>query len=148
MFASLRKALLKDLSREHFVILFARGEIASNGREVHVVEDIWQTGIKDLDNASLCQVRPKKEFIAMALQRVQNDLRLNAIIDAHTHPFAACAAFSCIDDADECQFSHWLSDIDPEIGYGSIVLSQKAWAARIWHEGMAMDALVKNADLA
>lgn len=143
-FTHLRNRLLQDLSREHFAILLARLETAPDGRKIFVVLDSLIARDEDLVTSSLCQVRPKKEFIGQILMRVRNDLAANAIIDVHTHPFSSTAHFSGVDDSDERAFSHWLHDFDEDVSYGSLLLSRDAWEARIWQNGKCRDATVKT----
>ena len=147
MLAKLRGALLADLSREHFAILLASREIAPNGRKVFVVREAMLASDADLLSSSLAQVRPSKEFIAHALSKARTDLRVNAIIDVHTHPFSQQAFFSGVDDADERRFSQWLNGFDPKMGYASLLFSAKAWEARIWEQGTPMPLTLKTQTL-
>lgn len=143
----LRGMLLEDTSREHFAMLLARREAAPDGREVFVVQDAMLADEDDLICSSLAQVRPSKDFVARVLAMAQQDMLVNAIIDVHTHPFAADAWFSSVDDADEQQFSQWLQEtLGPQMGYASIVFSQQAYQARVWHGADCVDADVKPAN--
>lgn len=144
MFPALRSAFLQDTSREQFGIILGRMEKAPDGRIIMVAQDVMIAGDCDLISSGLCQVRPAKEFIARALSAAQRDLKVNAIIDVHTHPFCKSAHFSGVDDADELEFGKWLHSILPDLGYASLLLSLEAWEARVWDNGRLRPALVKT----
>lgn len=146
--AALRHALLCDTSREHFAMLSARRELAPDGREIFVVLETFMAEEKDILASGPCHVRPSKEFVARVLSATRRDLRANAILDVHTHPFCDDAYFSGIDDADERQFSLWLREqFGPSLAYGSIVFARGAYEARIWDGTTAHSARLRTQTL-
>lgn len=148
MLKDLRKSMLADKSRESFAMLTARKETAPDGRIVLVCQDMYVAAEKDLREASLAKVRPKKDFVGKILASVQNDLQADTVIDVHTHPFSHNAVFSGVDDYDERRFSIWLQENLSGINYASLLLSQNAWEARIWENGRFIPACLKPQTMA
>ncbi len=146
--AGLRHAMLLDTSREHFAMLTARRELAPDGRELFVILEAFMAEEQDILASGLCHVRPSKEFVARVLSAARQDLRANAILDVHTHPFCDDAHFSSIDDADERRFSLWLREqLGPSPAYGSIVFSRSAYEARIWNGATVLSARLRTQTL-
>ena len=132
MLSRLRSGLLRDLSREQFALLLARRE-PCGGAALCCVMDMRIFGAADLEGQGVASLHIRKDRVLDVLQEVQRRVDVDMILDVHTHPFSETAAiFSSIDDRDELEFSAYLAEEFPDIGYGSIVLSQREYDARIW----------------
>ena len=132
MLNHLRSSLLQDLSREQFALLLARRE-PDGGAALCCVTDMRLFGAADLEGQGVASLRIRKDRVLDVLMEVQRRVDADMILDVHTHPFSETAAiFSSIDDQDEREFSEYLAEEFPDIGYGSIVLSQREYDARIW----------------
>jgi len=132
MLSRLRSSLLRDLSREQFALLLARRE-PCGGATLCCVTDMRLFGAADLEGQGAASLHIRKDRILDVLKEVQRRVDVDMILDVHTHPFSETAAiFSSIDDRDERDFSAYLAEAFPDVGYGSIVLSQREYDARIW----------------
>jgi len=59
---------------------------------------------------------------------------VDSVVDVHTHPFCSThVGFSGVDDGDEIEFARFLDQTFESLHYGSIVLSQTEYSARIWN---------------
>lgn len=132
MFPELRNSLIADLERETFALLLGKRTIVDDMCVIKVVE-VVHPAVDDYDGQSLMSLRLKREFVYRQLVRMQQQGDVDTLIDVHTHPFCLDgAAFSGVDDRDECGFVRWLNDTLDDVGYASIVLSQSDYAARVW----------------
>ena len=132
MLNHLRSSLLQDLSREQFALLLARRE-PDGGAALCCVTDMRLFGAADLEGQGAASLHIRKDRVLDVLMEVQGRVDADMILDVHTHPFSeTTATFSSIDDRDEREFSAYLAEEFPDIGYGSIVLSQREYDARIW----------------
>ena len=128
----LRKNLLEDLSNESFAFLFGKRECIKKF-EVITIKEIIYTPKTKYDRRSQAFLKLKRDFVYQLLIDMQNRADVDTIIDVHTHPFCKNnVGFSPVDDRDEYTFYSFLSDTFNDVHYGSIVLSQKEYAARIW----------------
>jgi len=133
--SSLREKLLKDLSHEHFAVLLAKTEKGNIVTICNVIDTRFFEK-KDILEQSVASVRIRKEGIYESLTEIENRVDVDTIIDVHTHPFAGKSAFfSGIDDRDEAAFVRYLAEEFPGIHYGSVVLSQTEYSARMWENG-------------
>jgi molybdopterin/thiamine biosynthesis adenylyltransferase len=129
--SSLRKTLLKDSSREAFAILLAKRERVGDLEVFTVIETLFPKK-SDYENQNLTFLRIGEQFIMNALREVQERFDVDSIIDVHTHPFSKNrVSFSGVDDSDEKRFHKFL-DENFDFHYGSIVLSQNEYSARVW----------------
>lgn len=130
--SELRDNLLEDLSNECFAFLLGKRECIKE-IEIITIKNVIYTPKTKYARRSLSFLQLKKEFVYQLLVDIQNRFDVDAIIDVHTHP--SCenqVGFSPIDDSDEYNFSLFLFDTFNNIYYGSIVLSQNEYSARIW----------------
>lgn len=131
-FRNLRERLLDDLSIEHFGVLLGKKETI-NGHDIINIYDIRIPSQADYENQSHAFLRLKKEFVYETLAELTNRYDVDSIVDVHTHPFShSTVSFSGIDDRDERDFFHFLNETFDGLHYGSIVLSQREYSARLW----------------
>lgn len=129
---SLRKNLLKDLSKEYHAILLGK-TVSIGGSSILNVYDARLLRSSDYENQSPAFLRLKKDFVHKTLVELTHRLDVDTMIDVHTHPFSESSAnFSGIDDNDEKVFSTFLFERFNGIHYASIVLSQTQYSSRIW----------------
>jgi molybdopterin-synthase adenylyltransferase len=134
-FADLRSRLLADLSREAFAVLLGKREQAGDLEVITVREQVFPTAA-DLSHSSIASVGVTKDFVYEVLTGMTSRFDVDCIIDVHTHPFSqSYVNFSGIDDEDERKFCKFLNSKFDGISYGSIVLSQSRYAARMWRAG-------------
>lgn len=132
LLCGLRERLLEDLSREQFAVLLGKREHCGD-TALCCVREMRLFGAADLEGQGAASLHIRKDRVLDVLKEVQRRVDVDMILDVHTHPFSETAAiFSSIDDRDEREFSAYLAEAFPDIGYGSIVLSQKEYDARIW----------------
>ncbi|MCB0627380.1 MAG: ThiF family adenylyltransferase [Saprospiraceae bacterium] len=132
MFPEVRKLLLADREREAFALLLGRRTVVDGLCVIKVVE-VVHPAPEDYEGRSLVSIRLKREFVYRQLVRMQQEGDVDTLIDVHTHPFCPDgASFSGVDDRDERNFVRWLDDTLEEVCYGSIVLSQSDYSARVW----------------
>ena len=132
--SELRNSLLNDLSNESFAFLFGKRECIKKFEFINIKEIMYTPKTK-YDRRSLAFLQLKRDFVYKLLVDMQNRPDVDTIIDVHTHPFCKNhVGFSPVDDEDEYTFSSFLSDTFNDVYYGSIVLSQKEYAARMWKE--------------
>jgi molybdopterin/thiamine biosynthesis adenylyltransferase len=129
----LRTRLLRDISNEHYAVLLGKYERFGEYEQINVYDlrFLDQTDYKD---QSMSFLRLKKEFIHSILIELTNRYDVDSIVDVHTHPFSEKhVCFSPVDDNDEINFFRFLNENFDGLHYGSIVLSQTEYSARIWH---------------
>lgn len=132
MFPELRHSLLADPSREAFALLFGQYHQVGDWTLVKVVA-VRYPGPEDYEGQGLAHLRLRREYVYDRLVEMQQRGDVDTMIDVHTHPFCPQgAAFSSVDDRDEIAFHRWLNDTLDDVHYGSIVLSQTDYAARLW----------------
>lgn len=146
-FKYLRKRLLMDLSKEYFAVLLAK---------TVKVKDYYIIKIFDIRSPSAYHrqgkftLELKKEFVYSVLQELLNRIDVDTLIDVHTHPFCtSTVSFSEIDNADEIAFFKFLTSKFQGLTYGSVVLSQQEYSARIWswdniHQVLPKTALIQT----
>ncbi|MEL7638054.1 MAG: ThiF family adenylyltransferase [Solidesulfovibrio sp.] len=128
---SLRSHILSDITREQFALLLGkRHEI--QGLTVVTIHDVRFPQPDECRRQTIASVSPTKGFVYRILAETQRRLDVDTIIDVHTHPFTDTAWFSGTDDKDERKFCKYLNETVEGIHYGSIVLSRKAYQARLW----------------
>jgi len=131
-FSSLRNRLLKDSKNEAFAVLLGKREIVDDQEIITVIEAMYPN-IDDYKSRSLTHLNMNKNFIYDCLRDVKDRFDVDTIIDVHTHPFSSKGvSFSGTDDHDEKTFSSWKENLFDDIYYGSIVLSQSDYSARMW----------------
>ena len=130
--SELRNNLLEDLSRECFATLFGKKE-CTNKVDFITIKEIVYTPKTQYNKRSRVFLHLRKEFVYQLLIDLQNRADVDTIIDVHTHPFCEKhACFSSTDNRDENDFYSFLSSTFDNVYFGSIVLSQKQYAARMW----------------
>jgi molybdopterin/thiamine biosynthesis adenylyltransferase len=131
-FESLRNRLLADLSRECFAVLLGKREEVA-GLTVITVHEVRFPNNWDYRDQSLAHLSLQPEFVYDLLCQITNRKDVDTIVDVHTHPFSSGGvAFSGVDDHDEHEFFRFLADTFDAIHFGSIVLSQSDYSARLW----------------
>jgi len=128
----LRKVLLGDLTRETYAALVGKHEIAAGIHFINVYDIIYAPlhGYKIRNQAFLSL---RKEFVHKIIAEVVSRADVDSIVDVHTHPFSEDRAwFSGEDDRDETGFCRFIADHFDKLYYGSIVLSQREYTARMW----------------
>jgi molybdopterin/thiamine biosynthesis adenylyltransferase len=131
-FDYLRRALLKDLSNEHFAILLGKCEVINDTTVINVI-DCRLVPATSYISRSRAHLSLDKNFIKQMLVEVQDRFDVDTIIDVHTHPFSSDAVgFSGVDDRDEKAFLKFIDKHFESLNYASIVLSQTEYSARIW----------------
>lgn len=132
-FAKLRTALFQDSSQEQFAILLGKIEQES-GVNIITVREMRFPDAGGYLSSSLTHLKMNKRYVHALIAEVQRRLDVDVLIDVHTHPFSKhSVAFSGIDDADEIRFAQFLNSHFDDLWYASIVLSQNADSARLWH---------------
>jgi hypothetical protein len=132
IFPALRHRLLADPSREAFALLFGQYHQVGYQTLIKVVA-VRHPGPEDYEGQGLAHLRLRREYVYDRLVEMQQRGDVDTMIDVHTHPFCAQgAAFSSVDDCDEIAFHRWLTGTLDDMHYGSIVLSQTDYAARLW----------------
>jgi len=147
-FAELRQHLLQDPSSEAFALLLGQTRQAGEQTVIKVIGMHFPQA-SDYTSRGLAHLRIKREYIYARLVEMQSRGEADTLIDVHTHPFcAAQASFSAVDDRDEIDFHHWLTDMLDDVHYGSIVLSRSDYAARLWQRqgktSIALPARIKT----
>lgn len=128
----LRARLLKDLSREYSAILLARTEVVG-GLRLATVRKVHHPRAVDYVDQRGAFLRLEREFVHRVLADLVESFECDTIIDVHTHPFCRSrVAFSGVDDRDEQDFARFLRERFDGLSYGSIVLSQEEYSARMW----------------
>lgn len=129
---SLRDTLLADLGNEAFALLLGKRHDVG-GTIVVTVHDVRYPQAGEYRQRSLTSIHPDKGFVYRVMTEAQQRLDVDTVIDVHTHPFADAAWFSGTDSSDESEFCAYLADrVGGDIHYGSIVLSRRAYGARLW----------------
>lgn len=132
IFPELRHRLLADPGREAFALLFGQYHQVGDQTLIKVVA-VRHPGPEDYEGQGLAHLRLRREYVYDCLVEMQQRGDVDTMIDVHTHPFCAQgAAFSSVDDYDEIAFHRWLNGTLDDMHYGSIVLSQSDYAARLW----------------
>jgi molybdopterin/thiamine biosynthesis adenylyltransferase len=123
---------LRDLSKEYYAVLLGKYERFGKYQQINVY-DLRFLDHSDYKDQGTAFLRLKKEFIHKILIELTNRYDVDSILDVHTHPFSTTqVGFSPIDDRDEIDFFHFLDEKFEGLHYGSIVLSQTEYSARIW----------------
>lgn len=131
----LRMHLFSDPTRESFAVLLGKLEKIEDLTVVKVIDTVL-TKEDDFYSRSLAFLHLRKEFTYQILAEVTHRWDVDTVIEVHTHPFSEeRASFSPVDDADERQFSSYLKETFDQLHYGSIVLSQNNYSARMWVSG-------------
>lgn len=131
---ALRSKLLADLSKESFAVLLGRR--SSLAPEIVRIVGVRYPTAEEIIDSSRTRVSPAKSYVHNVLAEVAERLDVDVLIDVHTHPFSERnVRFSTVDDADEISFSRFLEEHFPQHLYGSIVLSESDYDARVWLAG-------------
>lgn len=129
---ALRERLLSDLSREHFAILLGKAETIG-GCEIINVYDMRFPTPADYIAQGMAHLRLRPEYLHEIMAELAQRHDVDSIIDVHTHPFShESVHFSSIDDHDERVFFKYLASRFKHSHYGSVVLSQTDYSARVW----------------
>lgn len=132
-FGELRSRLLRDLSIEYYAVLLGKHQRIGRYQFINIYDQRFLEH-SDYGNQSGAFLRIKKEFIHKILIELTNRYDVDSIVDVHTHPFSKThAGFSGVDDGDEIEFTRFLDEKFDGLHYGSIVLSQTEYSARIWN---------------
>lgn len=132
-FRELRRRLLRDLSIEYYAVLLGKYEQIGGYQFINIY-DLRFLEHSDYGDQSGAFLRIKKEFIHKILIELTNRYDVDSIVDVHTHPFSKKhTGFSGVDDGDEIEFIQFLDEKFEGLHYGSIVLSQTEYSARIWN---------------
>ncbi len=131
-FRRLRNNLLADLAHESFALLLAQCEDCA-GQPIIAVRDIRYPHDQAYRQRGRAYLNVARDFFYAALVEVTERLDVNTLIDVHTHPFSTHGVtFSGTDDQDERRFYRFLTERFDGLFYGSIVLSQSDYSARLW----------------
>ncbi len=121
------------LSREYYACLLGKHQILG-GLHIITVSDIYYPDESYYNQQGVAALRVSGDFLRERLIELSQRIDVDTMIDVHTHPFSTGNVwFSGTDDRDEINFTTYLRDeIEAEIFYASIVLSQTDYKARFW----------------
>ena len=138
-FSAMRQRLLEDSGKEAFALLYGKQYEFDDEIFIKVIDIRYPTR-DDYEGQSISHLQLKKEFIYDCLVETQGRDEIDVILDVHTHPFCEKhVQFSGIDDRDEKKFNCWLIDTLDNLSFGSVVLSQSDYSARIWQDVKVSD---------
>lgn len=127
-FSRLRAALLRDQPRESAAILLAEHVPLSDG-SILLARDIM-VAPSQFTKATEYQIDIAPEFIARALKTARTDG--TSVFFAHSHPFAARAAFSAQDDRGEAVLMPTMFQRAGGRPHGALVVTAADVAARLY----------------
>jgi molybdopterin-synthase adenylyltransferase len=128
----LRENLLKDLKNEQYACLICKIEVVNNHKYV-MVKDIKFPKKSEIKSNTITSLKIDGLFAQNLLEDIDERFDVDTLIEVHTHPFSKNSAiFSHVDDSDEMLLRDTIKEHYPGISYGSIVLSQTEYSARLW----------------
>ena len=128
----LRSMVLEDLDNEQFALLLGKTERVGC-LELVVVKEFRFFARENLLRQSRASLHICKDAVGKVLEEICRRDDVDTLIDVHTHPFSSeNVMFSGIDINDERNFTRYLAREFPLVCYGSIVFSQKQYAAQLW----------------